>query len=74
MQLQKQLSRKYQDKEYTKFVIVLKQDLVEKLGWKSGQELKTNVKGSKLIIEKRRKFNTPYMNHISSDSHSYKNV
>ncbi len=52
MRLQKQLSRKWGDKEYVKYVIVIKEKLIEKLGWKEGQELEGKVKGDKLIIEK----------------------
>ena len=52
MRLQKQLSRKYEGKEYAKYVIVVKPELIEKLGWKEGQELEAEVKGDKLIIEK----------------------
>ena len=52
MKLQKQLSRKYGDKEYAKYVIVIKQKHIEKLGWKEGEELEAEVKGEKLIIEK----------------------
>jgi len=51
MRLQKQLSRKYGDKEYAKYVIVVKPKLIEKLGWKAGEELEAEVKGKKLIIE-----------------------
>ena len=52
MKLQKQLSRKYGDKEYAKYVIVIKPNHIEKLGWKDGEELDAEVKGEKLIIEK----------------------
>lgn len=52
MKLQKQLSRKYEGKEYAKYVIVLKPSLVEQLGWKEGEELEAEVKGDKLVLEK----------------------
>lgn len=52
MKLQKQLSRKYKGKEYSKYVIVIKKELVEELGWKEGEELRGKVKGKKLVIEK----------------------
>lgn len=52
MRLQKQLSRKYEGKEYAKYVLVVKPKLIEKLGWEDGEELEANVKGDKLIIEK----------------------
>ena len=52
MNLQKQLSKKIGDKEYAKYVIVVPPKLIEKLGWKAGQELEAEVIKDKLIIEK----------------------
>ncbi len=52
MHLQKQLSRKVGDKEYAKYVIVIKSKYIEELGWKEGEELEAEVKKDKLIIEK----------------------
>ena len=52
MRLQSQISRKYKEKKYKKFWIVIPKKILEKLGWKSGQELESNVKKNKLIIEK----------------------
>lgn len=52
MHLQKQLSRKYEGKEYAKYVLVIKPKLIEKLGWKDGEELEAEVKKDKLIIER----------------------
>jgi len=51
VRLQKQLSKKIGDKEYPKYVIVLRPSLIEKLGWKSGEELKAEIKDNKVIIE-----------------------
>lgn len=52
MKLQSQVSRKVGDTEYTKSWIVIPKEILKKLGWKSGQELKPEVKGNKLIVEK----------------------
>ena len=52
MRLQSQVSRKYGDKEYKKYWIVISEKLLKKLGWKTGQDLEAEVKGNKLIIEK----------------------
>jgi bifunctional DNA-binding transcriptional regulator/antitoxin component of YhaV-PrlF toxin-antitoxin module len=52
MKLQSQISRKYGDTEYKKYWIVIPNKLLEKLGWKTGQELKGEVKEGKLVIEK----------------------
>ncbi len=52
MYLQKQLSKKVGDKEYSKYVIVVPSKLIEKLGWEGNEELEAEVKKGKLIIEK----------------------
>jgi len=52
MKLQSQVSRKYGDTEYKKFWIVISQEVLKKLGWKTGQEFKVEVKKDKLVIEK----------------------
>lgn len=51
MRLQKQLSRKYEGKEYAKYVIVVKPKLVEKLGWKDGQDLEAEIKKGNLVVK-----------------------
>ena len=50
MKLQKQLSRKVQNKEYPKYVLVVPPDEIEKLGWKEGQELEHEVREQSLIV------------------------
>ena len=50
MKLQSQVSREYKGTKYEKFWVVLPSKLVEKLGWKSGQELNGDVKNGKLTI------------------------
>ena len=52
MRLLSQVSREYKDKKYEKFWIVVPSKLVEKLGWKRGQDLEAEVKGDKLVIER----------------------
>ena len=52
MKLQSQVSREYKGTKYEKFWIILPSKLVEKLKWKSGQELNADLKDSKLIIQK----------------------
>jgi AbrB family looped-hinge helix DNA binding protein len=56
MRLLSQTSRKYEAKEgiknYEKFWIVIPSKLVEKLKWKTGDDLEAEVKGDKLVIEK----------------------
>lgn len=50
MQLQKQLSRRVEGTEYPKYVITIPPKDIEKLEWKAGDTLKTEIKGKKLII------------------------
>lgn len=50
MKLQKQLSRKAQEKEYSKWVIVIPPSTVKKLGWKEGQELGEATDRNRLIL------------------------
>ena len=52
MRLIKQHGRKYGDKDYFKFIVVIPNKLIEKLGWKGGEDLEVEVKGDKLVIEK----------------------
>ena len=52
MRLQSQISREYKGTKYEKFWVVLPSKVVEKLGWRSGQDLEAEVKGDKLVIEK----------------------
>ena len=52
MRLIKQHGRKYGDKDYFKFIVVIPNKLIEKLGWKGGEDWEVEVKGDKLVIEK----------------------
>lgn len=52
MKLQKQLSRKFNDKEYAKWVVAIPPTDVEKLGWKEGQDLNSEVEPNGLLIKK----------------------
>jgi antitoxin component of MazEF toxin-antitoxin module len=54
MKLQKQLSRKMRDKEYSKWVITIPPKRIEDLGWTEGEELDLTVRGEKLILAKRK--------------------
>jgi len=50
LKLQKQLSRKTEEMEYAKWVIVVPPATVKKLGWKEGAELDTEVEKDRLVI------------------------
>jgi bifunctional DNA-binding transcriptional regulator/antitoxin component of YhaV-PrlF toxin-antitoxin module len=51
VKLQKRFAYKYKDKEHYKHVVIIPEELVEKLGWKTGEELKQIVQEEKLIVE-----------------------
>jgi len=52
MKLQRQVAYKYKEKTHYKYVIVIPQDIIEELKWNEGQELKTTISDSQLVIEK----------------------
>ncbi len=52
MRLQSQTSREYKGKKYEKHWIVVPSKFIEKLGWKTGQELEAEVEGDKITIRK----------------------
>jgi hypothetical protein len=52
MRLLSQKHAEYKGKEYEKFWMVVPSKIVKKLGWKKGQELKAEVEGKKLVVEK----------------------
>jgi len=53
MRLQKQLSKIVGKKRYHKYVIVLPSKIIKKLGFKAGDELKADVKGGKLVVDRK---------------------
>ncbi len=55
MRLQSHISRKYKNNSYRKFWVIIPNKLLEKLGWKIGEELESEVKGNKLIVDKKSK-------------------
>ncbi len=52
MKLLKVKSREYKGKSYHKYRINLPSELIKKLGFKAGDELKADVKGGKLVVGK----------------------
>ncbi len=55
MKLQKQVSRRTSDKEYSKYVVVIPPDQVQELGWKEGQDLDGEILGKKFVISAKPK-------------------
>lgn len=54
MRLQRQVNRVVEDKEYSKYVVIIPPEDVEKLEWKEGEELAHEVKEQALIIRKAK--------------------
>ena len=52
MKLIKQHGRKYKESNYYKFIVVIPNKIIEKLGWKGGEELNADLKKGKIIIQK----------------------
>ena len=52
MKLIKQHGRKYNETNYYKFIEVIPNKIIEKLGWKGGEELNADLKNKKIIIQK----------------------
>lgn len=50
MKLQKQMSRKVGDAEYSKYVIVIPPEEIKKIGWTEGEDLQIEVRHKKAII------------------------
>ena len=50
MRLLSQVSREYKGNKYKKFWIIIPSKIIEKLGWRTGQELKAEVKDNKMLI------------------------
>jgi bifunctional DNA-binding transcriptional regulator/antitoxin component of YhaV-PrlF toxin-antitoxin module len=55
MRLQKQVNRIVEDKEYSKYVLVVPPEEIAKLGWKEGEELEHEVRDQNLIVKPARK-------------------
>jgi bifunctional DNA-binding transcriptional regulator/antitoxin component of YhaV-PrlF toxin-antitoxin module len=53
MKLQKRLSRKYKNKKYHKYVVVIPEKDVGKAGMGAGDELISMVKKGKIILVKK---------------------
>ena len=58
MKLQKQLSRKVKDKEYSKWVLTIPSSEIEKLGWSEGDEIDFNVGKKGAFLTKKIRTNS----------------
>jgi len=50
VKLQKRFSRKFKEKEYFKWVIVIPPKIVKELKWQEGNELEPKIKSGSLIL------------------------
>ena len=54
MKLQKQLSRKVDDKEYPKYVVTIPPKQIEEVGWKEGTELIAAVEEGQIVLRPKK--------------------
>lgn len=54
MQLQKQVNRFVNGKEYDKYVVVLPQRAVKEAGFKAGNKLNFSIKDNGIVLRKKR--------------------
>ncbi|MFA5365698.1 MAG: AbrB/MazE/SpoVT family DNA-binding domain-containing protein [Candidatus Bathyarchaeia archaeon] len=55
MKLQKQLSRKVDDRVYPKYVVTIPPKEIEKVGWKEGIELEAVVEDGKIMLRPKQR-------------------
>ncbi len=58
MKLQKRFSRKIGKVVYFKWIITIPPDNIEKLGWKEGQKLESDVNPEGLVVKKQKSSKT----------------
>jgi antitoxin component of MazEF toxin-antitoxin module len=51
MKLQKRFNREVEGVEYSKWIVTIPPEEIEKLHWRAGQELDTVVKNNELVIK-----------------------
>jgi bifunctional DNA-binding transcriptional regulator/antitoxin component of YhaV-PrlF toxin-antitoxin module len=54
MKLQKQLSRKVDDKEYPKYVVTIPPKCIQTAGWEEGIELDFSVNNNELVLRPKK--------------------
>ncbi len=55
MKLQKQLSRRYNGKDYPKWLVIIPPGVVKELGWQEGEGLEPLVDGKDLRLRRQRR-------------------
>ncbi len=52
VKLQRQFNRRVKKKEYSKWLLVIPPEVVDKLGWKEGDDLSAEVEGTALKLKR----------------------
>jgi len=55
VKLQKRFAYAYKNKDHFKHILTIPEEIVEKLGWKEGDELDFQIENHKVSINKTRK-------------------
>lgn len=55
MKLQKRSNRKVGDKEYVKFYVDIRADVIKELDWKNGVDLEIQTKGNQAVLKPKPK-------------------
>jgi formylmethanofuran dehydrogenase subunit D len=54
MKIQKRFLRKYNDKDYYKYVVNIPPMVLKEAGMKYGEEVEVKVKNGKIVLEKKK--------------------
>jgi len=55
VKLQRQFNRRVKRKEYSKWLLVIPPEVVDKLGWKEGDDLSAEVEGTALKLKRAQR-------------------
>jgi bifunctional DNA-binding transcriptional regulator/antitoxin component of YhaV-PrlF toxin-antitoxin module len=55
VKLQRQFNRRVKKKEYSKWLLVIPPEVVDKLGWKEGDDLSAEVEGTALKLKRAKR-------------------
>ena len=55
VKLQRQFNRRVKRKEYSKWLLVIPPEVVDKLGWKEGDDLSAEVEGTALRLKRAQR-------------------
>lgn len=55
VKLQRQFNRRVKKREYSKWLLVIPPEVVDKLGWKEGDDLSAEVEGTALKLRRAQR-------------------